>query len=124
MGGIFGDNSGEGNCESKIASRQWGDNFCRETSIRLAGPSGQKTDVDSCSDFFCVSVQGSPTLHRVLQGGAQRGGAILLNFCGSLGPSFVQQKEPFLPQNLRPREGNPLRHRLNAVLLLVGPSNP
>ena len=31
---------GEGNCESKIASRQWGDNFCRETSICLAGPSG------------------------------------------------------------------------------------
>ena len=27
MGGILGDNLGEGNCESKIASRQWGDNF-------------------------------------------------------------------------------------------------
>ena len=40
MGGILGDNLGEGNCESKIASRQWGDNFCRETSICLAGPSG------------------------------------------------------------------------------------
>ena len=32
---------GEGNCESKIASRQWRVNFCRETSICLAGPSGQ-----------------------------------------------------------------------------------
>ena len=40
LGGILGDNLGEGNCESKIASRQWGDNFCRETSICLAGPSG------------------------------------------------------------------------------------
>ena len=37
LGGILGDNLGEGNCESKIASRQWGDNFCRETSICLAG---------------------------------------------------------------------------------------
>ena len=27
LGGISGDNLGEGNCESKIASRQWGDNF-------------------------------------------------------------------------------------------------
>ena len=34
LGGILGDNLGEGNCESKIASRQWGDNLCRETSIR------------------------------------------------------------------------------------------
>ena len=41
MGGSLGDNLGEGNCESKIASRQWGDNFCRETSICLAGPSGR-----------------------------------------------------------------------------------
>ena len=44
MGGILGDNLGEGNCESKIASRQWGDNFCRETSICLAGPSGSGTE--------------------------------------------------------------------------------
>ena len=47
MGGILGDNLGEGNCESKIASRQWGDNFCRETSICLAGPSGK--EVFSCA---------------------------------------------------------------------------
>ena len=40
LGGILGDNLGEGNCESKIASRQWEDNFCRETSICLAGPCG------------------------------------------------------------------------------------
>ena len=32
LGGIFGDNLSEGNCESKIVSRWWGDNFCRETS--------------------------------------------------------------------------------------------
>ena len=31
---------GEGNCESKIAARQWGVNFCREASRCLAGPSG------------------------------------------------------------------------------------
>ena len=43
LGGILGDNLGEGNCESKIASRQWGDNFCRETSICLAGLSGNAT---------------------------------------------------------------------------------
>ena len=42
FGGILGDNLGEGNCESKIASRQWGDNFCRETSICLAGPLGKR----------------------------------------------------------------------------------
>ena len=41
MGGILGDNLSEGNCESKIASRRWGDNICRETSICLAGPSGR-----------------------------------------------------------------------------------
>ena len=29
---------GEGNCESKTVSRQWGDNFCCETSRCLAGP--------------------------------------------------------------------------------------
>ena len=27
LGGILGDNLGEGNCESKIVSRQWGDNL-------------------------------------------------------------------------------------------------
>ena len=40
MEGILGDDLGEGNCESKIVSRQWGDNFCPETSRCLAGPSG------------------------------------------------------------------------------------
>ena len=40
LGGILGDNLGEGNCESKIVSRQWGVNSCRETSRCLAGPSG------------------------------------------------------------------------------------
>ena len=33
---------GEGNRESKIASRHWGENFCRETSRCLAGPSGKR----------------------------------------------------------------------------------
>ena len=40
MGGILRDNLAEGNCESKIAARQWGVNFCREASRCLAGPSG------------------------------------------------------------------------------------
>ena len=40
LGGILGDNLGEGNCESKIAARQWGVNFCCEASRCLAGPSG------------------------------------------------------------------------------------
>ena len=31
---------GEGSCESKIAARQWGVNFCCEASRCLAGPSG------------------------------------------------------------------------------------
>ena len=39
FGGILGDNLGEVNCESKIVARQWGVNFCRETSRCLAGPS-------------------------------------------------------------------------------------
>ena len=35
LGGILRVNLGEGNCESKIAARQWGVNFCREA---LSGP--------------------------------------------------------------------------------------
>ena len=34
---ILGDNLGEVNCESKIVSRQWGDNFCPKTSSPLGG---------------------------------------------------------------------------------------
>ena len=41
LGGILRGNFGEGNCESNIAARQWGVNFCREASSRcLARPSG------------------------------------------------------------------------------------
>ena len=36
-------------------------------------------------------------LHRVLQGAAQRGGAILLHFYDSPDPFFMQQHERFLP---------------------------
>ena len=39
LGGILRDNLGEGHCESKIAARHWGVNFCRKTSRCLAGPS-------------------------------------------------------------------------------------
>ena len=49
---------------------------------------------------------------RVLQGAAQRGGAILLHFCGSPDPFFsMQQNEPFL---LHPHEGYPLKHHLKS----------
>ena len=40
LGGVLRDNLGEGNCESRIAARQWGVNFCREASRCLARPSG------------------------------------------------------------------------------------
>ena len=47
--------------------------------------------------------------HRVLQGAAQRGGAILLHSYGSPDPFFshMQRNEPFSPLNLHPHEGNP-----------------
>ena len=47
-----------------------------------------------------------------LRGGTE-GGAILLHFCGAPDHFFVQRNEPFRPQNLYPREGNPLKHRLS-----------
>ena len=37
------DNLGEGNCDSKIAARQWGVNVCREAFRGLAGHSGRWT---------------------------------------------------------------------------------
>ena len=37
LGGILRDNLGEGNCDSNIAARQWGVNFCREASRCLTG---------------------------------------------------------------------------------------
>ena len=37
-------NLGEGNCESRIAARQWGVNFCREASRCLAVPSVNTND--------------------------------------------------------------------------------
>ena len=40
FGRHLGDNLGEGNRESKIVSRQWGDDFCCETARCLARPSG------------------------------------------------------------------------------------
>ena len=40
VGGIVRENLCEGICESKIAARQWGVNFCREALRCLAGPSG------------------------------------------------------------------------------------
>ena len=46
FGRYFRRQLGEGNCESKIVSRQWGDDFCRETSRCLAGPSGLAMQAD------------------------------------------------------------------------------
>ena len=58
---------GEGNCESKIASRQWGVNFCHETSICLAVPSGFVWDYNTAKGtlvYTCVNTRvstcGSP----------------------------------------------------------------
>ena len=51
MGGILRSNFGEGNCESKIAARQWRVNFCREASRCLARPSGQLSSPPSPSLF-------------------------------------------------------------------------
>ena len=51
LGGMLGHNSGDGNWESKIVLRQLADNFCCETSICFAGPSGfslQKSLAISC----------------------------------------------------------------------------
>ena len=36
LGGHLRDNLDKGNCESKIAARQWGVNFCREASLWVA----------------------------------------------------------------------------------------
>ena len=46
--GILRDILGEGNCESKIATRKWGVNFCREASRCLAGPSGRSLGFLQC----------------------------------------------------------------------------
>ena len=51
--------------------------------------------------------------HRVFRGAAQRGAQFYFIFSGSPGPFSMQQSEPFLPQNLHSREGNPLKHRLS-----------
>ena len=50
-----------------------------------------------CVCCWCLLVFVGLGCDKVLQGVAQRGGAILLNFCGSLGPFCVQQNEAFLP---------------------------
>ena len=42
-GGILRDDWGEGNCESKIAARQWESMCCRETFRCLAEPSGEES---------------------------------------------------------------------------------
>ena len=52
-GGILRDNLGEGNRESKIAARQLGVNFCRETSRYLAGPPGKQHHARKHMDFKC-----------------------------------------------------------------------
>ena len=61
LGGILGDNSGEGTCESKIVSRQSGDNFSCETSRCLAGPSGQWL-VFGC----CFAPPSAGSIHHVM----------------------------------------------------------
>ena len=55
LGGILRDNLGEGNCESKVAARQWGVNFCpaRQQDV-LQGPLGSLTPQDIFSGPDCV----------------------------------------------------------------------
>ena len=55
LGGILRGNVGEGNCESKTVARLRGDNFCRETSRCLAGPSGQGKDPPILKALWRVS---------------------------------------------------------------------
>ena len=52
---------GEGNCESKIVSRQWGDNFCRGTSRCLAGPSGRKRGTEKGPESLALKGFFAPT---------------------------------------------------------------
>ena len=62
--------------------------------------------------------------HRVLQGAAHWGGRnFASHLCGSPDPFFMQRNEPFLPQNLHPREGKPLKHRLINTLSEVNATN-
>ena len=52
------DNLVEGNPESKIAARQWGVNFCRETSRCLGGPSGRSWPDLKRARFFRAIFEG------------------------------------------------------------------
>ena len=52
----------------------------------------------------------TPT-HRA-SGGAQRGAQVYFIFAAVQTLFVVQRNEPFLPSNLHPCEGNPLKHRL------------
>ena len=59
MGGILGDNLGEGNCESKIASRQWGDKFfaARHQSVSQGPLGGFQTrgfPIWTCPSFLVL----------------------------------------------------------------------
>ena len=66
LGGILRDNLGEGKCDSKIAARQWGVNFCREASRCLAGPSGE-----SCSENGLFSPRAFLTAGFLYRAGAE-----------------------------------------------------
>ena len=46
------------------------------------------------------------------QGAAQRDAQFYFMYAALRTLFFIEQNEPFLPYNLRPREGNPLKHRL------------
>ena len=58
LGGILRDNLGEGDCESKIAARQWGVNLlvCQDLGFFLAKYSAEKT---KCIDVSQPSNQGN-----------------------------------------------------------------
>ena len=57
--------------------------------------------------------------HRVLQGAAQRGPQFYIIFAVLRTLFFMQQNEPFLLQNLHPRQENPLKHHLVIVAMIL-----
>ena len=50
-----------------------------------------------CLLGICPEFAWNSEFTRKSSGGGTEGGAILLHFCGSPGPSFKQENEPFLP---------------------------
>ena len=61
FGDVLGDNLGEGNCKSKIVARQWGVNFCRETS-RCFADLKRKCIQELGSEILLILLRDGPCL--------------------------------------------------------------